>query len=184
MGQYILSITAQDRPGIVADVSQAIFELSGNIEAASQTVHQGYFAMIVLCRLSKEISPATINKQIHAHAGTDLHVYVTEYQPAPNQPDNTGQTFIVTSVGPDQPGILQALANYLAAKNINIDDLYCCVKEADFIVICQVTIPEDLDVSMLQMDLEAVGQQRGFETHLQHENIFNATNELRFGRIK
>ena len=29
MGQYILSITAQDRPGIIADVSQAIFALSG-----------------------------------------------------------------------------------------------------------------------------------------------------------
>jgi glycine cleavage system transcriptional repressor len=184
MGQYILSITAQDRPGIVADVSRAIYELSGNIKAASQTVHQGYFAMIVLCRLSKESSPDTIGEHIQARAETDLHVYVTEYQPTSNQPDTRGQSFIVTSVGPDQPGILHALASYLSSKKINIDDLYCCVKETDFIVICQVTIPENLDVSMLQMDLEAVGQQRGFETHLQHENIFNATNELRFGRMK
>jgi len=184
MRQHILSITAQDRPGIVAGVSQALVELEGNIEAASQTVHQGYFAMIVLCSLPADISTEKITEQVQAHAGRDLHVYITEYRAGSAPSQNTEQTFIATAIGPVKPGILHALTSYLASKKINIDDLYCCVKKTDFVVICQITVPENMDVSLLQMDLEAVGQERGFAAHLQHENIFNATNELRFGRIK
>ena len=176
MGKYILSITAQDRPGIVAGVSQALMELNGNTEAASQTVHQGYFAMIVLCSLPDDTSMKIITEQVQAHAGRDLHVYVTEYQAGAAPSQNIEQTFIATAIGPDKPGILHALTSYLASKKINIDDLYCCVKETNFVVICQIAVPENMDVSMLQMDLEAVGQERGFEAHLQHENIFNATN--------
>ncbi|MBN1846776.1 MAG: ACT domain-containing protein [Sedimentisphaerales bacterium] len=184
MDQYILSITAQDRPGIVAGISSALFGLKGNIEAASQTVHQGYFAMIVLCRLPGEESPETIAQRVRQRAGDDLHVYVTPYRPLPVEPQPAGQTFIVTAIGPDQPGILYALSDYLAAKMINIDDLYCCVQGRDFVVICQVTVPPERDFSLVQMDLEAVGRKRGFEVHLQHENIFTATNELRFGRLR
>jgi len=184
MGKYIVSITSHDRSGIVAGVSEAIVALNGNIEAASQTVHQGYFAMIVLCSLPEDTSTEIITEQVQAHAGRDLHVYVTEYQAGAPPSQNSEQTFIATAIGPDKPGILYALTRYLASKKINIDDLYCCVKERNFVVICQITVPEKMDVCMLQMDLEAVGQEGGFEAHLQHENIFNATNELRFGRIK
>jgi glycine cleavage system transcriptional repressor len=182
MPRYILTITARDRSGIVAGVSEVLYHNNGNIEAASQTVHQGYFTMILLCELTGDGSPENLIDTIQQTVGSDLHVYVTEYIPPEPTPDRTMHTFFVTSIGPDKPGILHALTTQLASRAINIDDLYCCVKEGDFVVICQVSVPAEMDIFMLQTDLEAVGRTRGFQVTVQHENIFVATNELRLAR--
>jgi glycine cleavage system transcriptional repressor len=184
MQKYILSITATDRPGIVAGLSEAIVELKGNIEAASQTVHQGYFAMIILAGFEEGLSTDDLVERMRRKAGEDLHVYITPHNPNPAADEQNGQSFIVTSVGQDKPGILHALTTYLASKSINIDDLYCYVEHDEFVVICQVKVPSELDVFMLQADLEAVGQAGGFVAGMQHENIFVATNELRLGTIR
>ena len=179
---YIISITAQDRSGIVAGVSEALLDLGGNIEAASQTVHQGYFAMILLCTFAQTPDPTVVSDDIRRAAGEDLHVYVTEHRHTRKSPQST-QTFIVTAIGPDRPGILHALTEYLASKKVNIDDLYCTVRQDEFVVICQTSVPASLDVARLQQELEAVGRQRGFAAHFQHENIFVATNELGLGHF-
>lgn len=176
--RYIVAVTAQDRSGIVAGISEAVFELKGNIEAASQTVHRGYFSMIVLCTFGQTVEEEGVGASIRAKAGEDLHVYVTEQRPVAAAGEVEEQTFIVTAIGPDRPGILQALSGYLAAKRINIADLYCSVEKGDFVVVCEVTIPTGQDVAMLQMDLESVGQERGFTVAMQHENIFKATNQV------
>lgn len=177
MPQYIMSLTAQDRSGIVAAVSQALLGFQGNIEAASQTVHRGYFAMMVLCDLPPEVTPDQLLDAIHAQAGADLHVYLTDYQPPASDPTEA-HTFIVTAVGPDKPGILHTLTTYLGSRQINIDDLYCFVDQGSFVVICEVSIPATVDVFMLQADLESIGRTGGFTANVQHENIFVATNEL------
>lgn len=179
---YIMSITARDRSGIVAGVTGALLELGGNVAAASQTVHQGFFAMMLLAEFAGELDSERLTRLIHERIGADLHVYITPHHPPATPQADTGQTFMVTSIGPDRPGILHRLTSYLAGRQINVDDLYCTVNAGNFIVICQVTVPASLDVYMLQADLEAVGQEGGSEVHMQHENIFVATNELRIKR--
>ncbi len=182
MVRYIMSITAQDRPGIVAGVSEAAAELGGNVEAASQTVHQGYFAMMVLWSLPDEVSKEALIQQVHERAGANLHVFAADYRPSQPAPVGDKQAFIVTSIGPDKPGILRTLSSYLASRQINIDDLYAVVKDGDFLVICQVSVPGDVDVFMLQADLEAVGEELGVAVQMQHEDIFVATSELSLRR--
>lgn len=184
MNRFIISIAAEDHPGIVAGVGEGVLELNGNIEAASQTVHQGYFAMILLCRFPQEQEIDGICKAIKKAAGSDLNVFITPYNSKIKSLPISTQSFIVTSIGPDQPGILEAITSYLASKNINIDDLYAKIHDKDFIVICQVAVPEELDVYMIQADLEAIGEKEGLCVQMQHENVFVATNDLRFGRIK
>jgi glycine cleavage system transcriptional repressor len=180
MASYIMSITARDRSGIVAGLSEALLAMGGNIVAASQTVHQGYFAMIINCNFPGEsVDVEKLTDLIHQKGGTDLHVYITDYKPpACGGGDNTSQSFIVTALGPDKPGILHSLATYLAGRDINIDDLYCCVDNGNFVVICQVSVPAGLDIFSLQADLEEAGKERGVVINMQHENIFVATNEL------
>jgi glycine cleavage system transcriptional repressor len=184
LNQYILTVTAQDRPGIVAAVSGALLEMQGNIEAASQTVHQGYFTMILLCQFPDPPVCEAIVELIHRKAGADLHVYFTPYRCEGIVPPTPAQSYIITLIGPDRPGILHNLAGYLASRRINIDDLYSCVKDGDFIVICQVSVPAALDIRMLQADLESAGQANNFTAHVQHENIFVSINELSFGSVR
>ena len=185
MSQYIISITATDHSGIVARVSRAVGTLGGNILSASQTVHQGYFAMILSVDFEQDLEIERISQAIENEAIEPLHVYVTpfESQSLLDSEEET-ETFIVTTIGSDQPGILQAVSSYLASKNINIDDLYCCVKEGDFVVICEVSVVKGRGVFDLQVDLEAKGKAMGFTAHVLHENIFVATNELKLKRLK
>jgi len=180
--KYIMSVTAQDRAGIVAGVGEAGLALGGNIEAASQTVHQGYFAMMILWSLPADVTTDQLVKAVRERTGADLHVYVTPYEPSAAQDTSQMQSFVITSLGPDKPGILHTLSAYLASKRINIDDLYATVKGEDFVVICQVAVPVELDVFMLQADLESVGRSLGLTIQMQHEDIFVATNELSLRR--
>jgi glycine cleavage system transcriptional repressor len=182
--QYILTITAQDRPGIVAAASETVMERGGNIEAASQTVHQGYFTMILLCQFAAPQSAETMAELIKQKAGEDMHVYFTAYQPVVSDVSGETQVFIVTLVGPDRPGILHNLTSYLASHRININDLYSCVTDGNFITICQVSVPASVDIRMVQADLEAAGGAWGYRAHLQHANIFAAINDLSFGSVK
>ena len=49
-------------------------------------------------------------------------------------------------------------------------------------LIGQVEVSENLDLSHLQADLEEMGRDKGYTVRLQHENIFVATNQLRLTR--
>ncbi len=181
MVEYILSVAARDRSGIIAELSGALFELGGNILSATQTVLHDYFAMIILCAMDESVNPEDIRNKFDQRIGSEFNLYIAKRQPATIGPGQT-RTFIITLIGPDRPGVLHALTNYLASKQINIDDLRCQTTEGEFLVICQVSVPEELDVDALQADLEASGRKLKFTAHMQHENVFVATNELRFGR--
>ena len=45
--EYIVTVMAHDRPGIVAGIGRAIYEMGGNVEELRQTVVRGYFTIIV-----------------------------------------------------------------------------------------------------------------------------------------
>lgn len=181
MTEYILSVAARDRSGIVAELSSALLELGANVLSATQTVLDDYFAMMILCSIEPPLTPEDIHHKLSERIGSDVNIFVTERQPVSAEPTDT-ETFVITLIGPDRPGILHELASYLASKQINIDDLYCRTTEGEFVVICQVSVPSELDVGMLQADLEDSGRNLHFTAHMQHENVFVATNELRFGR--
>ena len=76
-------------------------------------------------------------------------------------------------------GVVRSFSQYLAAKDINIVDLYGDLRGDDFVLIGQVEVPVHWDVRMMQDDLEQMGSELGFTVKLQHENIFVATNQLR-----
>ena len=175
MARFIISITSKDHSGIIAGITEGVYASSGNVLAASQTVHQGYFSMSVLADFEGETPKESVIHAVRENAGQDLHVHVMPYSGKPSEPPREGDTFVVTCLGPDKPGILRTLSRFLASRGVNIDDLYCTVDNGDFVVICEVTMPAGVDVFVLQTDLEAVGRDGGFSITLQHENIFLET---------
>ena len=48
MKHAILTVIGKDRPGIVANVTEILFEYGCNLEDASMTILEGEFAMIVV----------------------------------------------------------------------------------------------------------------------------------------
>ncbi|HEO69757.1 MAG TPA: ACT domain-containing protein, partial [Candidatus Hydrogenedentes bacterium] len=54
--RYVISVLARDHVGIIADVTGALFEHGGNIEALSQTVVGEWFTMIVRAAFPADVA--------------------------------------------------------------------------------------------------------------------------------
>ena len=180
-------MVSDDHPGIVAAVGNVVNELGGNIDSASQTVVRGYFTLLMIASLPDSPEPELLAQKVHeAHpGGSDLQVIVRRFEPTAYKPspENT-DAFVISCTGPDMPGVVLRFSQYLAGKDINIVDLYGERSGDNFVLISQVEIPGQRDISMLQADLEEIGNEMGFTVRLQHENIFLATNQLRLTRQK
>ncbi len=179
MAKYIISITAADRSGIIAGVSTALVQMQGSITAASQTVHQGYFAMIILCEIEGDFGKDIISDKIMKQFNFEVHVYVTEYAPVKSAQKNSADNYIVTVLGPDKPGILNKVATLMAERKINVEDLYCYTNEnKEFVVIFQVSIPDPRTFGVVQEQLNDMKRQINVNINIQHEDIFIATSEV------
>jgi len=184
---YVLNVVADDHPGIVAAVGQAVAGAGGNIDACSQTVLEGYFTLIMIVSFPHPVISEELAERVRRHRGeqTGLQVIVRPFEPPPpGRPagEQLADRFVITAFGRDKPGIVLRFSQYLAGKDINIVDLYGQKKGQDFVLIGQVEVPGRWDLPQFQHDLEELGRAEGYTVRLQHENIFVATNQLRLPR--
>lgn len=174
---YVLSVMSDDHPGIVAEVTDAIRQLDGNIVSCSQTVLSGYFTLIMIASFPEARDADQLVTSIQ---GTDPSCQVLARPFQPRQADERQlQRFVVTAFGQDRPGIIQRFTQYMSDKDINIVDLFGYKQQDDFVLITQVDVPANWSVRMIQADLHEMGEEEGFTVRFQHENVFVATNQLR-----
>jgi glycine cleavage system transcriptional repressor len=179
---YVLSVMARDRVGIVAALTAALTELDGNIDAMSQTVLRGYFTIIVTVAFGADVPAGTLVETVRSKgAPGELEVSVKPREPVPSPAAGAGaERFVLTISGRDRKGILQRVTSYLASRNVNIEDLYAYVEGDGFRFVGQLEVSPDLDVERLQMDLGALWPSGELQVSLQHENVFLATNHVDF----
>ncbi len=180
MRDYILTVMAQDRVGIVRDVAAALSELDGNITNVSQTVMCGYFTLMLSVAVPDDRSILEIRQAVERRGDVgEFEVNVRPYEPAPPSMIDRAERFTLTIVGKDRKGLIARATSHLADRRINIDDFYAYVKQDRFVMLVQVSIPEGVNVEAVRSELEQLEQEFGLTIHLQHENIFRATNEIR-----
>ena len=180
---YVITVMSVDRVGIISDLSEAILELDGNIGALSQTVVRGYFTVIVTAQFDGNLGADQISEAIRAKgASGELGVLVTQRDTNAAGPVVPGaQRFILTVTGADRKGIIHRITSYLAARNINIEDLYATALEgASFLLIAQIEVPEGREIERLQMDVQELWPEADVRVSLQHENVFLATSHVDF----
>ena len=57
MQKALVSVTGKDKPGIIAKVSTALFEMNINVLEISQTILDGYFTMLMIVDMSAATTP-------------------------------------------------------------------------------------------------------------------------------
>lgn len=185
MSNYIVSVTTEDRVGIVHCVTGTLRELRGNILELSQTVLRGYFTIILSVEFPEPMDASTIRERIAqegVHLG--LTVVVIEADPRANQPAvPNGERFILTVLGDDHVGNIHAISGCLAAWGVNIVDLHARADGSRFLMVMEAFLPPDVQPSVLRDEIEKFGEHLGLEAYVQHENIFKATNEPRPVRV-
>jgi predicted amino acid-binding ACT domain protein len=99
--------------------------------------------------------------------------------PSPAAPRGS-DAFVLTITGPDQKGIIRKITSFLAARSVNIADLWATASGGQFMLTAQLEVPPDCELQSLSLDIESLWPGHGMRVTIQHENIFLATNNVDF----
>jgi glycine cleavage system transcriptional repressor len=179
--QYVISIMARDRIGIIADVTGAIKSLRGNLADMSQTVLRRYFTMILIASFPRDIDSEALRRALEAVEGdTPFEIgirRISESLPAEAQEISDNQ-YVLTAVGPDQIGLVAAVTELLRQKDISIEDLSTRVDEGTYTMMLLLDLPPNTDISRLKHSLQVAMEDIGIRVELRHHALFRATNEI------
>jgi glycine cleavage system transcriptional repressor len=123
MSQIVIvtAIGARDKPGIVAALTEAVYEAGGSLDDATMTRLHGAFATMLAARMPDDAAIETLRQQlIKASLRLELHVEVDEI---PDAHEEQPPDHLITVYGADRPGIVHQIASALAAEGVNITDL-------------------------------------------------------------
>lgn len=86
---------------------------------------------------------------------------------------------IVTVVGNDRVGIIAAVCNKLAERNVNVLDISQTILNNTFTMVMAVDAEKaNVPFPQLQTDLAELGNEMGLSIHIQREEIFDAMHTI------
>jgi glycine cleavage system transcriptional repressor len=122
--KFIMTAFSKDRPGVVADVTEVIYENDCNIEDSTMTNILDEFAIIFLFvgkgdRLNDNLLKDC--RRLEREKGITAFIRPVETKDKEKQIDFL--TKIINVEGIDQTGIVFKISKFLANNNINIENL-------------------------------------------------------------
>ncbi len=123
---FILSAIGKDRPGIVADVSEVIYECGGNIEDSSMTLLRNNFALLLLFSTEREEASEKLSaglKRLEWEKKLTVFFSPIPLEEAHPRPTAPTDRFQITTSGIDHAGIVYKVCRLLADRGINIVDM-------------------------------------------------------------
>lgn len=184
MNKWAISVLGQDRPGIIARVSRALFEMDCNIENVSQTIVQSEFSGIFIASAGDALSEASLQAGMdEALAPMRMRALVKPLDPLNGNGEAApGEPFVITTRGPDRKGLVAGITAVLAGHDANVTNLQAVFKGGDDpnrnIMIYEVDIPPAADSRDLESDLRAKAEELGIRISIQHRKVFEAMNRV------
>ncbi|WP_308387705.1 ACT domain-containing protein [Acidithiobacillus sp. AMEEHan] len=120
MSQALLTVIGEDRPGIVAAVTQALYAADCAIGDASMMRLGGYFTIMQVIDYQRDFG-AVESALDPAVKRLNLRVHLDPIPSLPRQQDSANVR--VTVYGADHPGIVASVTEKLASVGFNIIDL-------------------------------------------------------------
>ncbi len=121
---YLLWASGEDRPGIVAAVTKALFDLHTNLEDSSMMRLGSEFAIFLIMTSPSRVPAARLGatlKSLRAKRGLIAGIKEISARQVGFRPSR--ETCIVSVHGQDQPGIVFRVTNALSRRKFNITDL-------------------------------------------------------------
>jgi glycine cleavage system transcriptional repressor len=184
MDRLIITVLGKDRPGIIAATAKSLYDLDCNLENVNQVILQNQFSGIFIVLpppdLTLDAVKTTLEKDL---AGTGLYIHVNLADTAPNGGGKgEGENFIITTIGPDQKGLVARFTRIIADANVNVTNLRAVFKGGDTpganIMVYEVLVTPDTDQKALFSALRDKAEGLGLDISIQHKNIFQAINKI------
>jgi glycine cleavage system transcriptional repressor len=160
---FALSAIGRDRPGIVADLAELIFECDCNLEDSSMTILGNEFAVLLLlsgegAEVERRLSAAC--KRLEWEKRLTVFFRPVDSEPAPRPAGLAAMTCTVTGV--DKAGIVARVARTLADHGANVTNLKTQARRGAesgtpiFTMQIEMDVPARVDRRALARDLERV----------------------------
>lgn len=163
MSHFLVQAHGADRPGMVASVTNALSAINCNLEDASMTRLSGHFTML-MSTTSDAASREDLAEALSG-VGVGIEWSVSDLQA---QPIVQGSRWAITVWGKDKVGIVSSIAECLAEKNANIEDLTArrtgSAEAPVYTVLIEVTVADDAGNEMA-IALENLASNLGVTCH-------------------
>ncbi len=187
--QYVMSVMAVNRVGILAALATAVDELRGSFVDVSQAIMRQYFSMIIAAEFPDDRDPAVIVEHIQAvcrpfggvvtlkDPEEDAALGLTPFESMRTESEETAYLLRIT--GQDRPGVLRRVAHRLAQDGIDVVDLYGIRHDEDqtFVTCLQLAVPVGVNVVFLQQDLDQMLREEGLTVGLFNDHVLQAISQ-------
>ncbi|MEE9218943.1 MAG: ACT domain-containing protein [Acidobacteriota bacterium] len=122
---FTLSAIAQDRPGMVADLAEFIYECNCNLEDSSMSQLGSQFAVLLLLSSTSEEAGSRLSagaKRLEWEKQFTVFIRTLEREPMRSKPYGVTSYRVETS-GLDKAGIVARVARVLAQQDASICDM-------------------------------------------------------------
>lgn len=168
--RYIMTAFGKDRPGIVADVTELLYENGCNLEDTSMTMLADEFTINLLFSTAKDQVEADLYRACAAlEESKNITAFirpVTETRP----PKRTKLPLCTIHVeGLDQAGIVFKISRHLAEQSLNIVDLKSTVKltpesgTALYLMDIHIEVPGTTSIDVIEKALNGVAEEINVE---------------------
>lgn len=120
MTSLVLTVIAQDKPGLVELLSETIANHKGNWQESSMSRLAGQFAGILIIEVPQGNSEA-LTAALNDLQSQGLNVNVQASKDA--APEETYQHVTIELIGHDKPGIVREISHALNSLKINVESL-------------------------------------------------------------
>ncbi|CAG0889451.1 unnamed protein product [Cyprideis torosa] len=173
-------VQEMDRPGIIAEVTEALFSLDGDLGDINQSLLQGFLTMILAASFPDNIGPEQIRKKIQDNnSAKDYEVIV---KPLPQQTSGEEQAsqmnYVLTAQGKNKSGLVYGISSFCHKRNINILDLSTTLNDGLYTMMLQIDLAQVESIHGLRQELDAYAERDGLRIIMQHADIFKVTHEV------
>lgn len=166
MARAVISTIGRDRPGIVNELSEAVFGLGLSIEDSRMTVLGGEFA-VLMSVVGDAGALEQLDTQLTERARAADFAYLYRNTEDRSTPHNI--PYQVRVVAMDHPGIVHGIAGFFSARNINIRELETETERAPhtgtpiFNLTLTVEVPHGTKVAQLRNEFATFCEERDLD---------------------
>ncbi|MBI1347897.1 hypothetical protein GC163_16600 [bacterium] len=182
--QYVMTVMATNRVGILAALATALDELGGGFVDVSLAIMRQYFTIIAAVEFPETRDTEVIVDHIRAVCrpfGGDLvlkdpaNELLLDDPEVPVLIDN----YLLRMSGKDSPGVLRRVSFRMAQEGIDITDLYGERDDAAgvFASCLQLAVPRGIDVVRLHQELNHSLGSQGIAFELYRNDVLQAISQ-------
>jgi glycine cleavage system transcriptional repressor len=171
MNHFIIVAIGEDRPGIVAKVTEILFKNGFNIEDSSMTRLNNEFTIMLIVKGDKSLEH--LKQEFSQLEKEGLTIIIKEVsEDVINKPRKKLPIFNIAVYGSDKPGIVYKVSKLLADKGINISDLRTEKVNSLYIMFIESEFPEEVDILEFNKEIEKLKQE--LDVDIEIENVETA----------